>query len=211
MLVGDIFSETANQKKDKIAARLDEEKIKVMTGGDKQVARYLYGELFEFYPEFKIVLVTNHKPRIKGTDNGIWRRVLLVPFQYTVPTTKQDKYLEQKLKEEAKGILRWMVEGYSKWRDDGLQIPDSIRAFTEDYRTEEDNLGAFLDETIVTEKKQEIMASKLYHKYIEWCSSTGDYQIDNRLFAKRMEERGYKKKRKGKGYYWLDINYKNNY
>ena len=91
--------------------RMDEGLVKQLTGGDKVTARFLYGKEFEFTPEFKLWLATNHKPIIRGTDDGIWRRMNLIPFTIQIPDHKKDKNLKYKLKRESVGILNWIVEG----------------------------------------------------------------------------------------------------
>src|ERR1035438_4827060 len=100
--------------------RLDEAKIKQITGGDTVTARFLNKEFFEFRPEFKIWLATNHRPTIKGTDDGIWRRIRLVPFAVQIPEDKVDQRLRGKLVAEASGILNWMIAGLEDYRSGGL-------------------------------------------------------------------------------------------
>jgi putative DNA primase/helicase len=95
--------------------RLAESVIKILTGNDMISARFLYGEYFQFIPTFKIVMATNHKPRIGGMDHAIWRRIKLIPFLQTFPDEKQDKKLGEKLEKEMPGILSWMVEGCLRW------------------------------------------------------------------------------------------------
>jgi putative DNA primase/helicase len=95
--------------------RLSEHLIKQATGNDQLTARFLYGEHFNFVPTFKIFMASNHKPVIKGTDHGIWRRIKLIPFTTTVTEEKMDKSLEQKLMEEKSGILNWLIEGLLRW------------------------------------------------------------------------------------------------
>ncbi len=89
--------------------RLDESLIKSITGGDAVQARFLYREYFEFVPQFKLWLATNHPPRIRGTDHAIWRRVMLVPFTVTIPGDRRDPALQDTLLREAEGILDWLV------------------------------------------------------------------------------------------------------
>ena len=93
--------------------KIAEPLIKQITGNDSITARFLYGEFFNFIPTFKVFMATNHKPKIKGTDYGIWRRIKLIPFTNRIPEEKQDKHLEGKLKKEASGILNWLLEGVS--------------------------------------------------------------------------------------------------
>ena len=101
--------------------RLAESVIKRLTGNDMISARFLYGEYFQFLPTFKIVMATNHKPRIGGMDHAIWRRIKLIPFEVTFPEEKQDKRLPEKLDKELPGILAWMVEGCLRWQKEGAR------------------------------------------------------------------------------------------
>ncbi|MDR1252159.1 MAG: DUF5906 domain-containing protein, partial [Treponema sp.] len=116
--------------------RLSEPLIKKITGNDQMTARFLYGEFFNFMPTFKIFMATNHKPVIKGTDYGIWRRIKLIPFTTRIPEEKQDKHLESKLREEASGILNWLLEGTRRWKQERLKAPPAILNATDEYRGE---------------------------------------------------------------------------
>ena len=104
--------------------RLDEAKIKDITGGDTITARFMRGEWFDYQPQFKLWLSTNHKPVIRGTDEGIWDRIRLAPFDVRIPEDEIDRRLGQKLREEAPGILAWMVDGCLQWQERGLDPPD---------------------------------------------------------------------------------------
>jgi putative DNA primase/helicase len=86
-------------------------------------ARFLYGEFFNFTPTFKIFMATNHSPVIKGTDYGIRRRIKLIPFTTRIPEEKQNKHLDLKLREEASGILNWLLEGTARWKWERLKAP----------------------------------------------------------------------------------------
>ena len=99
--------------------RMCESVVKQLTGGDTVSARFLYSESFEFVPQFKLWLGTNHKPKIVGADDGIWRRIRLIPFTVQIPKERQDRDLAKKLKAEAAGILNWALEGLRQWREDG--------------------------------------------------------------------------------------------
>ena len=126
--------------------RLSEPIIKQITGNDRMTARFLYGEYFNFVPTCKIFLATNHKPVIKGTDHGIWRRIKLIPFTTRILDEKQDKRLDEKLKAEASGILNWLLEGTYRWRKERLRVPAAILHATDEYRGEMDVIGNFLKE-----------------------------------------------------------------
>ncbi|MDR0719114.1 MAG: DUF5906 domain-containing protein, partial [Treponema sp.] len=141
--------------------RLSEPLLKQITGNDRMTARFLYGEFFNFTPTFKIFMATNHKPVIKGTDYGIWRRIKLIPFTTRIPEERQDKYLERKLKDEASGILNWLLEGAGRWAAEGLNTPPVITSATDEYRGEMDVIGNFIREQCVQEPGTSIRAREL--------------------------------------------------
>ena len=125
---------------------LSESLIKQITGGDEITARFLYGEYFNFKPTSKIFLATNHKPKIRGADNGIWRRIKIIPFTVTITPEQRDRNLTEKLTAEKSGILSWFIQGYAIWRKEGLQEPDAIRDANEEYRMDMDSVGTFIND-----------------------------------------------------------------
>ncbi|MEC0497466.1 DNA primase family protein, partial [Bacillus glycinifermentans] len=167
--------------------------VKQITGGEKMSARFLRQEYFEFTPEFKVFFTTNHKPIVKGSDEGIWRRIRLIPFTVTIPKEKVDKKLPQKLSAEMPGILRWAVEGCLKWQKEGLGEPETIRKATEGYREDMDILAPFLAEKCVTHPTAKIEAKELYKEYKDWCYENDDVELKNRAFYRQLEIRGFKK------------------
>ncbi|SLB09483.1 bacteriophage protein [Mycobacteroides abscessus subsp. massiliense] len=176
--------------------QLSESLVKQITGGEKMSARFLRQEYFEFTPEFKVFFTTNHKPIVKGSDEGIWRRIRLVPFTVTIPKEKVDKQLPQKLVAEMPGILRWAVQGCLMWQKEGLTEPEDIRRATEGYREDMDILGPFLSERCVIHPASKIEAKEIYKEYKNWCYENDDVELKNRAFYRQLEIRGYKK---GKG------------
>lgn len=131
---------------------LDESLIKQLTGGDKVTARFLYGEFFEFHPTFKIFMATNHKPNIRGTDTGIWRRIRMIPFDLKLTEETMDGKIPGRLEKELPGILNWAIQGYMRWQRDGLCTPQSVKDATMEYREEEDDLGQFISDYIIEDK-----------------------------------------------------------
>ena len=150
--------------------KLDEVLVKQMTGGDKITARYLYKEFFEFRPECKIFLITNYTPTIKGSDEGIWRRIILIPFEVMIPEEERDKRLPEKLRAELPGILTWAVEGCLAWQREGLNPPAKVRAATESYRAEMDWLSAFLTKRCSLQDAAKTSAADLHAALgFWWC------------------------------------------
>jgi putative DNA primase/helicase len=171
--------------------RLAETLVKLLTGGDKIAARFLYSEFFEFTAQLKLVLATNYRPRILGNDKGIWRRIRLVPFNVTVPEQDQDKDLLRKLRLELPGILAWAVSGCLTWQEEGLGVPPEVGAATESYRQEMDELGAFLAECCVEKPSAKVPVSDLYKAYTTWCDENGVQPLSKRALGIQLTDRGF--------------------
>jgi putative DNA primase/helicase len=182
--------------------RLSEHLIKQVTGNDPLTARFLYGEYFNFIPTFKIFMASNHKPVIRGTDHGIWRRIKLIPFTTRITEDKMDKYLEQKLLEEKSGILNWLIEGVLKWQEEGLKTPKIIESATDEYRGEMDVIGNFIKERCVQEPDLSIRARELFRAYQDWCADSNEQAISERMFGVRMKELGITQKRTAEARLW---------
>ena len=175
--------------------KLDEPKIKQITGGDTITARYLHKEFFNFRPQFKIWLATNALPVIKGTDEGIWRRMKRVPFKVYIPDGKMDEKLGVKLKSEASGILNWALEGLSDYLVNGLDEPECVTKATTEYRDNQDWLERFVREECEMDIKEFIGARKLYDRFCQWADRTGEYCVKEVKFAEAMTTHGYQKAR----------------
>jgi putative DNA primase/helicase len=186
-------------------ARLSESLIKQITGNDKINARFLYGEPFSYSPTFKIFMATNHKPVIKGTDYGIWRRIRLIPFTTTIAEDKQDKYLEQKLRAEASGILNWLIEGALRWQLEGLKTPKEILNATDEYRGEMDVIGNFLKERCEINPTTQIKIRELFKAYQDWCTGNNEYACNERFFSQRLKELKFEQIRTAEARYWAGI------
>ncbi|PGW64287.1 DNA primase [Bacillus cereus] len=178
--------------------QLSEALVKQITGGEKMSARFLRQEYFEFTPEFKVFFTTNHKPIVKGSDEGIWRRIMLIPFTVTIPKDKIDYDLPDKLAKEMPGVLRWAVEGCMKWQAEGLRAPEAVKAATAEYREDMDILAPFIDENCTVNSSVRIEAKSLYENYTKWCYQNNELELKNRAFYRQLEVRGFKKE-KGTG------------
>jgi putative DNA primase/helicase len=188
--------------------RLSEPLIKQITGNDRMTARFLYGEFFSFLPTFKIFMATNHKPVIKGTDYGIWRRIKLIPFTTRIPEEKQDKWLEEKLRGEASGIFNWLLEGAKRWTMERLKTPQIILSATDEYRGEMDVIGNFIRERCVQEPGASIRARELFKCYQDWCDENNEHACSERFLGLRLKELGLEQKRLSDGRYWKGISVK---
>jgi putative DNA primase/helicase len=129
--------------------RLMEGVIKELTGGEPILVRQLHSDFVEVKPIFKLTISGNHKPDIRGTDDGIWRRVLLVPFDVQIPVEDRDANLGDKLWVERAGILNWLIEGLMSYLENGLQEPAAVLEATQGYRADSDPIGAFLAECCI--------------------------------------------------------------
>ena len=180
---------------------LAESIVKALTGGDTVTVRFLFEEDFEFQPECKVWLATNHRPVIQGTDHAIWRRLRLIPFNVTIPDDEQDKYLYEKLCGELPGILNWAVSGCLEWQRDGLSAPTEVQAATAVYRDEQDIIGQFINDRCVIDEAERCSFRKLYGSYSEWAALNNEKPITSRTFGDRLTERGLDAYR-GKGERW---------
>jgi putative DNA primase/helicase len=170
---------------------LDEQVVKKLTGTDTIRARFLNKEFFDFIPTFKIFMATNHKPNIRGTDTGIWRRIRLIPFNFRVTEATDDKNLLFKLREELPGILNWVLAGYKRWHEHGLQPPKEIWAATDAYRDEEDDLGQFIDDYCVIDDKEAVPLNFFKMKFKE----VNGYFKSQKTIREYMLRKGFKEGR----------------
>ena len=177
--------------------RMAESLVKDMTGGDTVTARFLHKEFFSFQPEFKLWIRGNHKPNIRGTDDGIWRRINLIPFDVQIPEAERDPRLPEKLRAEVPGILRWAVDGAIAWQRDGLRVPEKVRTATREYRTEMDRLADFIAERCTTGSGFSGFAGNLYKAYSSWCIESGEHAMSQTAFGLALVERGYHKQKTG--------------
>lgn len=195
-----------------VGDRLAEGAIKNITGTEKMTARHLRQEFFEFIPQFKVCISCNNKPYVRGQDDGIWRRLLLVPFeQRFVDPALLDKNpgalpkvknLDKNLQAEASGVLNWILDGYRMWQENGLAVPEQIRAATEEYRQESNPVREFIGGMCDRSANSSIQANRLYEAFRLWS-------IDNMMevksiqwFGRRVKELNIEKTNDGKNYYY---------
>ena len=175
-----------------MGSRLNEAFIKKATGKEPLRARRLHENEFQFMPEFSIWFAVNHKPVVKDTSKGMWRRVHFIPFNVTIEGDKLDKHLGEKLLDESEGILAWLVQGHMGWHERGrLVAPDAVVEATQAYRSEMDVIARFLTEQCET--TGEIGATKLYQAYKTWCEENGERYEKQMGFGLQLVERGFSK------------------
>ncbi len=172
--------------------RLAEAKIKLLTGGDKVAARFLRCEFFEFIPKFKLWFATNHKPTIRGTDEAIWRRIHLLPFDVTIPKEERvPDYFQNTLALELPGILAWAVVGCLKWQERGLDPPPEVQSATSAYRTEQDVVAEFIATCCIVKEDLEAPAGQLYNVFKRWTEGEGNKPLSNYSFGLRLTDKGF--------------------
>lgn len=189
--------------------RLNEGLLKQLTGGSKITCRFLYGDEFEYTPEFKIWVATNHKPVIRGMDVGIWRRIKLIPFEVNIPPDKVDKSLKYKLRKEMPQILRWAVEGCMKWQRQGIQEPDCVSKAVKEYKSEMDLLSGFLEDVIIIDYDctDKIPASELFAMYSRWAKKNNEYEMTSKKFFREISSKLPEKGRMSSGIYFTKIRF----
>jgi putative DNA primase/helicase len=182
--------------------RLVSERVKAITGGEPITARRLHGNPFTFTPSHTVLLLTNHKPRVPDDSPAIWRRVLLIPFNVTIPEADRDPAIDEKLAREYPGILRWIVEGALAYQREGLNPPHEVRVATASYREQEDAFAAFLDERTSREPNARAGASALLAAHNEWATRSGAPHLSRNALAEKLLTHGYERERDKRGVHW---------
>jgi len=172
--------------------RLAESLVKEMTGGDRQRARRMREDFWEFDATHHVWLAGNHKPCIVGTDNGIWRRIKLIPFDVVIPDAQQDKKLPAKLAEELSGILNWAIAGCLDWQKNGMQEPEVVQAVTKHYRNDEDEVGQFVDDHCELGEDFMAPATELYAAFQDAMPSS---RLTQKSLGTRLSQRGFHSER----------------
>lgn len=186
-------------------ARLDEARVKKLTGGDKLKARKMREDFWEFDPTHKLLILTNHRPRIRGTDHAIWRRVLLIPFTAKFwdpdkdpkpgelrdqPRFQKDKNLiANKFAHERSGILNWLLDGFRDWQQGGLLPPKSVQAAAEEYEKSEDLVGQWVEEccAIYGDPNAKTKSGEAYKRFLVWCEANGEHpRTSQKAFTQRI-------------------------
>lgn len=193
-------------------AYLNAERVKAFTGRNKVSARFLRAEWFDFVPQFKLLIETNHRPQIHGGgDDATWNRVRLVPFNVKIPRPEQDKDLPEKLLKELPGIFNWAIKGCREWLATGtLGESEAVKQATEEYKESVDVFGTFLEEMCVLGEEEKVQSAALYAAFRGWALSKGEKEkwSDNRLaeaMKQRAEQHGFVKKSYINLAHWFDL------
>jgi len=173
--------------------QLDAALMKRMTGGDAITARNLYEPPITWEPSHQIIYVTNHKPKVKGDDPAVWRRVRVIPFDVVVPEEQRDPELPERLTLAADAVLTWAVQGWFDYEDQGgMGEPDAVLRATDAYQTESDPVKRFTLEHCVTGPHVSSPARPLFNAWQEWAVSDGAEPLSEKAFGEQLDRLGFK-------------------
>ena len=179
--------------------RLAEGTVKRLTGGDRIKARRMREDFWSFDPSHVFMVLTNHRPVIGGTDEGIWRRIKLIPWEVAIPVEEWDRELGDRLALEADAILAWAVAGYRDWREHGLADPAKVLAATGAYRAESDAVARFIDQRCIEKPDFAVQSAELFAAWSKWCAAEGEEQGTQTAFSAELTRRGCGKFKDGYG------------
>ena len=171
--------------------RWDEAKLKGLTGGDPIPARFMRGDYFEFSPTFKLFIIGNHRPSIRGVDEAMRRRLHLIPFTVTIPDEEQDQELEEKLKAEWPAILRWCIDGCLDWQCQKLNPPESVTAATTNYLDAEDAVSLWIEECCTEDSRAWKSSKSLFASWKGWADRAEEFVGSQKRFSGVLQDRGY--------------------
>jgi putative DNA primase/helicase len=156
-------------------------------------------DFFEFDPQFKLMIVGNNKPSLRGVDEAIRRRLHLIPFTVTIPPQNRDPDLLAKLVPERPAILRWAIDGCLEWQRMGLNPPPSVREATDSYLAAEDTFELWREECTTPDAQAWESSGDLWASWKAWAERTGEFVGRQRQFSDKLAEHGLKPERQGKG------------
>jgi putative DNA primase/helicase len=186
---------TAHENKE--GARIAEDLIKWLTGGDKVRARMLYSNSYEFEPTWKLWLSVNHRPIVSATDLAIWTRLVVIPFDVSF-MGREDKTLKQQLLTELPGILAWAVQGCMTYQRDGLNPPTCVQLSKEEYRKGMNPLSEFIEDECILGLDSSVLSGELYGHYLEYCNANGNrYPVGQKKFAALLQAKDVQRGRAG--------------
>lgn len=185
--------------------KLAEGTVKRLTGGDRIKARRMREDFWWFDPSHTFAMLTNYKPLVAGTDEGIWRRIRLVPFDVIIPAEDRDDELGARLALEIAGVLAWLVAGYQDWHAHGLDEPDQVRAATDAYRASSDAVGRFLSARCLFATGYHVRSAELFGVWSKWCADEGEEPGTQKAFTTTLQGRGFDTRRTNVGAVWQGI------
>jgi len=170
---------------------LAEGTVKRLTGADRLKARRMREDFWSFDPSHTFVMLTNHRPQVTGDDEGIWRRLRLIPWDVVIPVEERDGDLTDRLTAEADAVLGWLISGYLDWRAQGLAEPALVTGATANYRSDSDVLGEFLEQCCHTGAMFSVNSTALFTAWSKWCATEGQPAGTHTAFALAMKRRGH--------------------
>lgn len=185
--------------------RWAEAKVKDLTGGDTLTGRHLNREPVSFKPTHKLWIYGNHRPIVRGSTEGIWRRIRLLPFLVTIPENEDNLFLADQLIEELPGILNWALEGCIEWQRDGLGTPAPVREATQEYREDMDVVQQFIEEVCVVDEGAKTLVAQIFRAYESWCHSRGEKPQTSLRFGESLGQKGYPSIKRGGSMYRVGI------
>jgi len=196
-------------------ARLNEARIKTLTGEDGLTGRRMREDFWDFIATHKIILCTNHLPKIRDQDHATWRRLAVWPFMQTYwdsdkgetgpPQFKADKTLKVKLQAEYEAILAWLVQSCLDWQQHGIILPDIVRSATNHYKSTQDKLSMFIAERCVTGPQMRVKAGMLWGAFQAWAKGNGEQPGTSTAFGTAMGDGGFKKDAGKRWYLGIDL------
>ena len=186
--------------------KLKESSIKSLTSGlDRIAARFLYGTEFVFNPKFKIFMASNHKPVIRGTDHGIWRRIKIIPFNKKIEDKDIDIHLIDKLSTELPEILGWCIEGCMMWQKEGLKNTKEMDEALKEYKGEMDIVTKWLEEHCEVHPSYRTKSVDLFKNFTNYVYDNKEYQLSNTMFGRNMSKKFQKKRYQGGIIYYIGV------
>ena len=187
------------------SAKLNASLVKSLTGGDSVTERDLYKASFEHKPTAKYWINANHPPDVDIDDYGLVRRIVVVPFDVTIPPEKRDSDLRDRLRTESSGIVNWLLDGCRRWHTEGLALPAAVQAATIKAIFSTNTARIFIRERVAHHDGEAISAKKLRASYLEWCTFNAVIPEGQRTLGLEMRRAGYKNtKRDGGKSFWCD-------
>jgi len=172
--------------------RLATARIKMLTGGDQVTARFMHGNFFTYTPRFLLILSGNSKMRLSAVDEGVRRRMHMIPFTAAIPAQERDPHLAEKLRAEWPQILQWMIDGFQLWQAEGLNPPPTVVASTDDYLDGEDTLGQWIEDATEPDMLAPVSSTDLYADYRDWAAHFKEREVTMRRFSNDLRDRGWK-------------------
>jgi putative DNA primase/helicase len=179
--------------------KLKESIIKDMTSRDTMQARQIRERAINFEPTHKLWMYGNHKPKISGTDDGIWRRIKLIPFQRKFEDHEKILNFDKILLSESEGILNWLISGAVDWYQKGLPKVKIIEDATNRYRKDQDNIAYFVSDCCEINPVAQVKAKNLFNEYKIYCKNFGESALGRNEFYSAIREKYEVDQRRGSG------------